>query len=252
MKRNLLKLKLYASLAIFISANSYACGWDGCIFASVSGGNTPQVIKVVVETAKANIDSSLQIVKSFSQNDVQNVYRQIGKFVVEGECIGCKQAISSVAGQAGVDTVEQMVGRGFIILTDTNSMFITYDSTAKAPLITKTEAPPQPITTIKKVPKIVEYESSPAMCIVTNEKLVTIGYEDFPKLKKIKTGEDVLLKKLKKGDLVTVTAPICKEENKPDNHQKSLTKVQVKFTYDSLPPRVGQEMVYLLHGTPIE
>jgi hypothetical protein len=217
-----------------------------------------RTIQTVIETAQANFQQSLAIANHLSQMDVDAAMNDVGKLVVEGECLGCKDAIKGVAGDAGLATVEQMVSTGFIVLTrDPGSpMFLTYDAVAKHALASQPEPTPPAPSQGESKPFATFDVSTEAECIVASSvnEGVTVGFSDLPVLQNraTKATGTVLKLGLHAGDHLSVKtadggAP-CPAESVAKNHQVSLKSADLVFLKDATPPRVGQKIVYLIAG----
>jgi hypothetical protein len=251
------QLKIAASVALlFWSCGSIACGWDGCFFTRPKDFLS-NAARDVQDVAKTNIDQSLAIAKSMSKGDVQGAFSHVGKLVVEGECLGCKQAVTAVGGDASVDSVEQMVSTGFIILVENKSpLFATYDAVAKKAFVAKAVPPKPPIgpggSTAKHEPQAYEAMSN-AICIVasTKGKMVVAGFDDLPTLRNVKTNASTKYvdSLLGPGDTLSVSAPLCPGMNSAKNHQKSLEKINLVYRAESMVQRTGQKIHFEVIGS---
>ena len=248
-----------------VAPSAVACGIDGCLF-SHPDQFASNLGRDAISSAKTNMQQSTKILQSLSQADVNAAVSHVGRLVVEGECLGCKDAIKQIAGDASVDTVEQMVTNGFILLSSVKdaSAFITYDAVTKKAIVSQTKLYPSfqkgKISTLEK--KIVQGQkfsaNLQAICIVLHTdsskiRSVVFAFSDFPMLKNLQTGALTTLinSGLRSGDIITATAPICKGQDSQKNHQQSATAAAMSYSFDFLPQRAGQAVVYEMVGNLI-
>lgn len=254
--------KLFGHIVLFalgtiLVQNSFACGWDGCLF-SRPGDFVSNAARDAQNVAQANIQESIAIVQAMSQGDVNGAVSHVGRLVVEGECFGCKQAISQIGGDASVATVEQMVTLGFIAMTDVEvgPIFITYDAKDKKSFLSKPTAPDPHVFRAKgpatKSPPQSFASVTPALCIVqsTRKRGVVAGFQEPPQVKNLATNAVAgwFDSTLKPGDKLAITAPVCPSETSKKNHQVSVASVNMIFVKDTPVQRTGQKIHYELIG----
>lgn len=245
------------ALGTSVLQNSHACGWDGCLF-SRPGEFASNAARDAQNVAQANIQESIAIVKAMSQGDVNEAVSHVGRLVVEGECLGCKQAITQLGGDASVATVEQMVTLGFMAMTDleVGPIFITYDAKDKKSFVSKPTAADPHVFHAKgraaKSPPQSFASITPALCIVqsTNKRGVVAGFHEPPQVKNLTTNAVAgwFDSTLKPGDKLSITAPVCPSENSKKNHQISVASVNMIFVKDTPVQRTGQQIHYELIG----
>jgi len=206
--------------------------------------------QVVIES----VIGPVEFVKKLSTGDLDAAYQRIGQFILTGPvCPQCKEIATSIFGSETTAELEQLVGKGFVILLEPSMapIILTYNPVSREVTSERVQEPDAPpISHVDKTkfrgPK--NFTVNPAVCIIVSDAgKVFGGYIAPPDLKDAETGAITSLwdTDLRKNDVLTLSSPLCPAEDKPG--QKSVATVVMTYENEA-PMRGAVEMRYALWG----
>lgn len=237
--------------------------WPGilalyCGLAMVSGSTWAEINvfdpagifpKVGLPDPRKELDNTINLIDAIASGNRDNLETAVGKSIVEGvHCIGCREAIKKALPDLTNEQVNSIVGQGYLLYLSTENVILVTAITARNITEARRLNSQDPDQTRSASPIATEGQpeqySVKAKCIVTKkgETVAYAGWQNAP-IFKDKDGKQYTYPDapIVEGDIISISAPICKSMTNKSTGQKSVKSA--KIIYEGATIFAGQKDV---------